>query len=252
MTAEPDILVLQKTLYDSANPTRRWLHRSRRDWVTAQIAAHAAHGGTALEVGPGSGVYLPHLLAHFAEVTAIDIAPEFLDNARTIAAGNPRLVCRTEDITRPGAEAGPYDLILCSEVIEHLADSRTALSAIARLLKPGGTLILTTPHRWSTLETVAWLALKPGFIQIVRLIYGEAVFEMGHINLLSRGALEGQLADAGLVPRRRQAMGLYLPLVAEFLGSAGLALAQWGERRLRGGPLEQLLWTQAYVCGRAP
>lgn len=39
-----------------------------------------------------------------------------------------------------------YDAILCSEVLEHVADPAIVLQELARLLKPGGTLILTAPY----------------------------------------------------------------------------------------------------------
>ncbi len=75
MTDSPsaeDLVALQDTLYDSRNPTRRWLHRSRRAYIEEAIEA-AGPGQSALEVGPGSGVYLPALQRSFVEVTAADI-----------------------------------------------------------------------------------------------------------------------------------------------------------------------------------
>ncbi|MGQ4648731.1 methyltransferase domain-containing protein [Lyngbya aestuarii] len=38
-----------------------------------------------------------------------------------------------------------FDIVLCTEVLEHVADTRSAISEIYRVLKPGGKLILTTP-----------------------------------------------------------------------------------------------------------
>ncbi len=40
----------------------------------------------------------------------------------------------------------PYDFILCTEVLEHVADWSAAFSNLARLLAPGGRLLLTCPH----------------------------------------------------------------------------------------------------------
>lgn len=43
--------------------------------------------------------------------------------------------------------AGPrFDLIICSDVLEHVRRYRRALSEMARVLRPGGTLILTAPE----------------------------------------------------------------------------------------------------------
>ncbi len=55
---------------------------------------------------------------------------------------NIDLVCDIADI--PEADAS-FDVILCSEVFEHLPDALKALDEFARLLKPGGILILTAP-----------------------------------------------------------------------------------------------------------
>jgi len=52
------------------------------------------------------------------------------------------IVCDINTIPEPDAS---FDAILCSEVFEHLPDPTKALDEFARLLKPGGTLILTAP-----------------------------------------------------------------------------------------------------------
>lgn len=55
---------------------------------------------------------------------------------------NIDIVCDIINIPEPDAA---FDAILCSEVFEHLLDPLKALDEFARLLKPGGTLILTAP-----------------------------------------------------------------------------------------------------------
>ena len=52
------------------------------------------------------------------------------------------LVCDITAIPEPDAS---FDAILCSEVLEHVPDPATVLDELARLLKPGGKLILTAP-----------------------------------------------------------------------------------------------------------
>ena len=52
------------------------------------------------------------------------------------------LVCDIVDISEPSAS---FDVILCSEVLEHLPDAMRALDEFRRLLKPSGQLILTAP-----------------------------------------------------------------------------------------------------------
>jgi SAM-dependent methyltransferase len=56
--------------------------------------------------------------------------------------GGIDLVCDIVSIPEPD---GSFDAILCSEVLEHVPDPSKVLDEFARLLKPGGTLILTAP-----------------------------------------------------------------------------------------------------------
>src|SRR5882724_12373918 len=70
VSANDELLALQRALYESRNPTRRWLHCTRRDWIAGRLTRLAADGRrAALEVGPGSGVYVPLLARLFERVT---------------------------------------------------------------------------------------------------------------------------------------------------------------------------------------
>lgn len=252
MVSEAELVELQRTLYASANPTRRWLHCTRRDWIIDALRRWAPPiRGQALEVGPGSGVYLPVLAELFERVVASDVEPAYLKFAAPLAERFANLRLLADDIAASKLPAREFDLVLCTEVLEHIADSRAALAGISRLLRPGGVLILSTPQPYSPLEIASKLAFLPGIIQIVRLIYREPVLDAGHINLLGSRSLEQQLSELGFQIVERHTSGLYLPLVAEFAGRYGLKLEQWLEERLRGGPAQALLWTQYYVA-RAP
>lgn len=245
-----DVLALQDTLYDSGNPTRRALHRDRRDWIERHLDHYATPETRALEVGPGCGTYLRYLAPRCAEVLATDIEPAFLARARQLASLYPNIATRSDDITRSALDAGSVDLLLCTEVIEHLPDSVPALREMARLISPRGHIVLSTPQRYSTLEQIARVALLPGFIHLTRAIYREPVLPTGHINLLTRKALARQIAGAGLVVCEAHLCGLYLPGLAEFGGHRGAKIQSRFERRLRTTPLKGLLWTQCYVLRR--
>jgi SAM-dependent methyltransferase len=241
------LVELQETLYTSRNPTRRWLHTTRRDWIQKAVAG-AGPGRRALEVGPGSGVYLPALLQHFDEVSALDVETAHL---RHLEPRFPQVELIEGDVTGTVDVSEPFDLILCSEVVEHIPDSAAALRGMAALLRPGGTLILSTPQRFSPLELASKVAFLPGIVSIVRAVYREPVLEQGHVNLMTRRTVRRQLAEAGFVVERDFLSGVYVPLLAEFGGRAGLSLARRAEGLLRRSPLAWLLWTQYYVARRA-
>jgi 2-polyprenyl-3-methyl-5-hydroxy-6-metoxy-1,4-benzoquinol methylase len=202
-------------------------------------------------VGPGSGVYLPALCELADEVVASDIEQEFLSNASAMEEQHKNLSCLTDDITNSLLEVGTFDLILCTEVIEHLIDSKEALKTLSSLLADNGVLILTTPQRLSTLELCAKIAFLPGIIQLVKFIYREPIIETGHINLLTESELKEQLEAANLAVHTSFKCGMYLPLIAEFGGAAGLGLLKYMERSIRGTFFDGLLWTQCYVISRS-
>jgi ubiquinone/menaquinone biosynthesis C-methylase UbiE len=249
MASPTELVALQETLYRSANPTRRWLHCSRRDWIIAALRRHASPGGQALEVGPGCGVYLPVLATLFGRVVAADIEEAYLRHAARLRQTLPNLELVRDDVCASSLPEQAFDLVLCTEVIEHIPQSEAVLRGIRRLLKPGGVLVLSTPQRYSPLELAARIAFLPGVIQLVRQVYREPVLETGHINLMTAHALRRQLHGAGFGIVEHHRSGLYLPLVAEFGGERGLRFLQWLEGRL--GVASNLLWTQYYVARSA-
>jgi len=247
VSTDQQLVDLQETLYTSRNPTRRWLHCSRRDWIVAHVETVSGSLSRALEVGPGAGGYLPTLASVATEVVAADIEEAYLVQARKHAKSIPGLSCVRDDITSTRLPADSFELILCTEVIEHIEDSEAALAGLHQLLAPGGTLILSTPQRYSPLEVCAKIAFLPGIIDVVRWIYREPIIETGHINLMTEHGLKMQIEASGLVIREEFKSGFYLPIIAEFFGDTGLAILQWFERKLRGSRLSCLLWTQYYI-----
>ena len=124
-----------------------WWYRARRGVIAALIQRHSRLPEKArlLEVGAGTGHNLP-MLAKFGEVDALEIDPE----ARAIAEkrlGKQVLSAPLPELN--GVEPGQYDLVGAFDVVEHIDDDAAAVVALARLLKPGGKLLLTVPaHRW--------------------------------------------------------------------------------------------------------
>jgi SAM-dependent methyltransferase len=193
-------------------------------------------------------VYLPVLAKCFSQVIASDVEDAYLENARAIAARVPNLRCERDDIAFTRLPKQSFDVILCTEVVEHVVDSRTAIAQMHSLLKPNGTLILSTPQRYSPLEVVGKVAFLPGIIDVVRLIYQEPILETGHINLMTEKTVREQITSAGFKIVETHKSGMYVPLLAEFGGQAALRCEQYLETRLRGSALSWLLWTQYYVA----
>ena len=249
MSTDTELVALQRALYESRNATRRWLHRVRRDWIAERLVrAAAGRHRAALEVGPGSGVYVPLLARLFDRVTVSDVHAAYLDAVRSVAARHHNVAVMHDDIRRSTQRPGSFDLVLCTEVIEHIVESHEALAGMRRLLRTGGVLVLSTPQRYSPLEVCAKIAVLPGVIDLVRLVYREPVLPTGHINLLTAAEVRRQLMEAGFSIRESHTSGLYMPVLAEAGGERARRLAAWLEGRIRGGALDWLLWTQYYVA----
>jgi SAM-dependent methyltransferase len=243
-----DIVSLQGTLYASRNPTRRWLHTARRDLVIEAIrSAPVPRMHRALEVGPGSGIYLPALCERFDHVTALDLEQAHIAQLKQTVGGLPNLELVVGDLSRQ-QWGERFDLVLCSEVIEHVPDPPSFMAGLARAVEPGGMMILSTPQPWSLMELIASLALSPVFIGLTRTIYREPVLPTGHISVMSSDRVTGLLREHGFEILASSYFGLYVPVIAEFCGDSGVRLLRRLETWLqRLGP-RGLLWTQLHVA----
>ena len=100
--------------------------------------AHAKPGDKALDAGCGGQPFRSTIESRgyrylsLDAVAAVGVQPDFLC---ALDAPLPS-ACR---------DAGPFQLILCTEVLEHVADWAAALANLRDLLSPGGTLIITCP-----------------------------------------------------------------------------------------------------------
>jgi 2-polyprenyl-3-methyl-5-hydroxy-6-metoxy-1,4-benzoquinol methylase len=242
------LVELQKTLYTSRNPTRRWLHTSRRDLVREAIrTAPVDREMYALEVGPGSGVYLPDLCRRFGLVTALDVEPQHIAFLDGMAADLPNLELKIGDLCEikwPNL----FDLALCSEVIEHVSDPQAFVTGLSAAVRPRGIVILSTPQPFSLMEITSSIGLSRPLIGLVRLIYREPVLPTGHISVMPRHKVVQLLEGAGLQILSARYFGAYVPVLAEFGGKAAVSLLRRAEALVQGTPMQSLLWTQMYIA----
>jgi SAM-dependent methyltransferase len=97
-----------------------------------------------LDAGCGNGRYSRFLLRHAdadAVITSFDLSPRMLDRARK-RLRNDRVSHVVADLTKLPYPDGHFDAIVCGWVLEHLPDPRPGLRELARVLGPGGKLLL--------------------------------------------------------------------------------------------------------------
>lgn len=109
-----------------------------------------------LDAGCGSGVLTRELEARGAHGEAVDAAPAMIEAATKEADGTASRFNYSviETIEHLGMERGLYDGVLCSSVIEYVPSPQQAISELYRVLKPGGHVILSLPHRFSLLRMI--------------------------------------------------------------------------------------------------
>jgi 2-polyprenyl-3-methyl-5-hydroxy-6-metoxy-1,4-benzoquinol methylase len=119
--------------------------------VKAHLApARDLAGKRVLEIGCGRGGFACWLASQTqvpAEVIAIDFSITAVKMGETFAAqqGLSRITWQVGDIQAIAHDDESFDTVISCETIEHVPDPRCALRELARVLKPGGRLLLTAP-----------------------------------------------------------------------------------------------------------
>lgn len=118
-----------------------WWYVSRRNIADELLRdALPRQAAIILDVGCGVGSNLPALRPHAQAVHGLDISPRALKYARRQGF---------DSLTEASAEKMPYpdesvDTVICMDALEHLDDDK-AVTEIVRVLKKGGTLLVTVP-----------------------------------------------------------------------------------------------------------
>lgn len=126
-------------------------------------------GALWLDAGCGSGFFSRQLASRGCAVNGLDASPSMIETARklTADAGPFAITPQFElvpTIEKLPSSSGVFAGVLCSSVLEYLDDPSGALQEFARLLKPGGVLLITVPNRVSIVRriesAVYWLTKK--------------------------------------------------------------------------------------------
>lgn len=151
-----------------------------------------------LDTGCGSGRHLAAAYA-LADICAIgvDSSWEALQETRSRIRFHHTHgyhgggICRLlrADATALPFEDGAFDRVICSEVLEHVADHRGALDELVRVLKPGHTLAVSVPRYYP--ERMCWHFNRQ---------YGGAAG--GHIRIYRRRQLLAMMDAAGITVRK--------------------------------------------------
>lgn len=149
-------------------------------------------GDRVLDLGCGEGRHVISLYVA-AEVLAVGVDLGFADLQTSRSRfsefaepDNPRksfALLQSNAMTLPFADDS-FDTVVCSEVLEHIPDYRGALAEITRVVRPGGTLIVSVPRFLP--EKICWL-LSDAYHEV----------EGGHVRIFHARKLEAEIERAG-------------------------------------------------------
>ena len=167
----------------------------------AKLLGDVPAGSAVLDLGCGNGSFLSlfqdrswRLYGSDFSPTAISIAPE---NFKGITFFLGDASAPTGDMLE---QVGKVDVILSTEVIEHLYDPRGFLRNAHSLLKPGGIFILTTPYHGYLKNLM--LAVTGKLDQ-----HFTVLWDHGHIKFWSRKTLTAALIECGFTDIRFSGSG---------------------------------------------
>jgi 2-polyprenyl-3-methyl-5-hydroxy-6-metoxy-1,4-benzoquinol methylase len=231
------VRLMDRILYDrmAEHDSTHWWYRARRAVLASLIRRKVSLPPMAhiLEIGCGTGHNLA-MLSAFGDVDAIEID----DRSRGIASKRlGRDVGASPLPALDGVADQSYDMIAILDVLEHVEDDRAALRAIARRLRPGGSLLITVPQ-------YAWM-------------WSGHDVANHHFRRYTKAGLRGVIADAGLTPTMLQSFNsLLFPLAAADRLVSRLTGREGSDDALPPRPVNALFETifgfERYLVGRIP
>jgi ubiquinone/menaquinone biosynthesis C-methylase UbiE len=114
--------------------------------------------GSALDAACGTGRYAAHLAARGHRVVGVDGSPEMLARARTRVPG---AAFARGDLHRLPLADGAVDAVVCALALVHVPSLGSVLAEFARVLRPGGSLVISDVHHDLVLRGSVVHALGP-------------------------------------------------------------------------------------------
>ena len=265
MTAEVPAKAVSGTRGADAD-RRRDGARSSLVWdVLARVIDEraAATGRTALDivdVGAGTGGFAVGLAGRGHRVTVVDPSPDALTAARWRAseAGVTLTDVQGEAADLPGLPvlAGGVDLVICHNVLEYVDSPPAALAAVARVLRPGGTVSVLAAN---SVAAVLQRALTGKYAEARALLAGESAETAagnpaGPGRRFTLAELAGLLTEAGLTPGDAHGIRIFAGLLPGGAGAdpaAAEALRELEEAAATCPPLRDIA-TRLHVLATRP
>ena len=175
--------------YGFRNAQESHMH-SRFMPILLALAGDVRPGMRVLDVGCGNGSTCGEFLRRHCEVVGVDLSIEGIEIARKTYPAGRFETLPADDRLLTNLREPPFDLVVSTEVIEHLYDPRAYACGCFRALRPGGRFICTTPYH--------------GFVKNLLLAltnrwdaHASPLWDGGHIKFWSRRTLGTLLTETG-------------------------------------------------------
>lgn len=164
------------------------------------LSGNLGPGVRVLDIGCGNGFACGIFLAQGCEVVGVDLSEQGITLARqTHPRGRFEVLAAERDILQRLGEK-PFDIVISTEVVEHLYAPREWAAGCHAALKPGGRLICSTPYHGYLKNLLISLLGKWDS-------HASPLWDGGHIKIWSRRTLSSLLEDAGFTNLRFRGAG---------------------------------------------
>jgi len=158
-----------------------------------------------LDIGCGPGTFLGQFSDRYERAVGIDIAEGQVAHARRNYSdvGAEFRVADLRDLTAAGEQ---FDAVVSIEVIEHLpmSDVQPFLALVRSVLRPGGTVVFTTPNYHSFWPIIEWLISVRGHVD----------YRVQHLTHFNPSMLRRELKHAGFEIERLSTFFIVSPFLA--------------------------------------
>jgi len=168
--------------YAESHAIVRWIERRRLDLLFAAAAPRT--GDRIVEVGCGGG----HVLQRFAgfDRTGVDLSETMLARTHRRLAGDVTLLRGSAmDLPLPDAS---FDVVLCTEVLEHVPDPARVIGELMRIAAPGARVVVSIPNEVNIDRAKRVLRSLPVLRTLLRKLASEG--NEWHLHHFDRALLE--------------------------------------------------------------